>query len=178
MKSVTIHNKEFNVYLESGKIEGVIREMAEELAKEYADKNPLFVGVLNGSFRFASDLMKHIEFPCEINFVKLTSYRGTESSGKVKDLIGFNSEVEGRHVVVLEDIVDTGHTWEYLHKLISDRKPASLKIATLLFKPTPYLSRLPIHHFGFEIPNLFVVGYGLDYDGYGRNLNDIYQIKS
>jgi hypoxanthine phosphoribosyltransferase len=178
MKSVTIHDKYFAVYLESGKIDQAIREIAEEIKQEYEDKNPIFVAVLNGAFRFASDLMKYIDFPCEIEFVKLTSYRGTESTGKVKDLVGFNKDVADRHIIVLEDIVDTGHTWEYLHGLFSKLSPASFKIATLLFKPTPYLSKLPIHFHGFEIPNLFVVGYGLDFDGYGRNLNDIYQIKS
>jgi len=178
MGSVNIHDKTFNIYLEASKLDAAIGDMGNKINEDYGGKNPLFVGVLNGAFRFAADLMKYVDIPSEINFVKLTSYRGTESTGRVNNLIGLNTDIEGRHVVVLEDIVDTGHTWEYIHEIFSERNPASLKIATLLYKPEPYQSSLPVNYIGFEIPNLFVVGYGLDYDGQGRNLNNIYQIKS
>ncbi len=178
MRTIQIHDKSFDIYLDTEKLDKGIRDIGEQINKEYKDKDPLFVGVLNGSFRFAADLMKYIDLPSEITFVKIASYEGTSSTGKVKDLLGLTTSIENRHVIVLEDIVDTGHTWNYLHKLFSDQKPASLKIASLLFKPEPYQSTLPVDFVGFEIPNLFVVGYGLDFDGQGRNLNDIYQIKS
>ncbi len=178
MNTVKIHNRSFDIYLESSKLDFAISNLAQRINADYGGKNPLFVGVLNGAFRFAADLMKYIDIDCEINFVKLSSYRGTESTGRVNNLIGLNSDIGGRHVVILEDIVDTGHTWDYLNEIFLPKSPASLKIATLLYKPEPYQSSLPVDYVGFEIPNLFVVGYGLDYDGQGRNLNDIYQIKS
>jgi hypoxanthine phosphoribosyltransferase len=151
--------------------------LGKEINAEYAEKNPLFVGVLNGAFRFASDMMRHIDIDCEINFVKLTSYRGTKTTGKISSHIGLNSNIEGRHLVLIEDIVDTGNTIEFLLENLFKEKPASIKVATLLYKPEAYHGDVKIDFVGFEIPNLFVVGYGLDYDGMGRNLNDIYQIE-
>jgi hypoxanthine phosphoribosyltransferase len=178
MSSVILHGKEFTRYLEEETIQARIKEMADVLSAEYSEKEPLFVGILNGCFRFASDLMKYMEFNSEINFVKLASYRGMESSGKVTDLIRLNSDIRGRHVVVLEDIVDTGHTLDYLSKNLLDENPASYKVASLLFKEECFVGNRKPDYQGFTIPNLFVVGYGLDYDGLGRNLNDIYQIKT
>jgi len=178
MSSVTLHGKEFTRYLEEGAIQSRIEEMAQAIASEYADKEPLFVGVLNGCFRFASDLMKYMEFDSEINFVKLASYRGTESTGKISDLIKLNSDIRGRHVIVLEDIVDTGHTLDYLYQNLMDKDPASVKVASLLFKEECFIGSKKPDFLGFTVPNLFVVGFGLDYDGLGRNLNDIYQIKT
>jgi len=178
MHSVTLHDKEFILYLEEENIQSAIAEMAKKLAKEYADKDTVFVGVLNGCFRFISDLMKYIEFNTEVNFIKLSSYRGTESSGKITDLMSLNSDLRNKHVVILEDIVDTGHTLDYLMEILQEKSTASIKVASLLYKPDAFIGRRKPDYTAFEIPNLFVVGYGLDYDGLGRNLNDIYQIKS
>jgi hypoxanthine phosphoribosyltransferase len=178
MGNIILHHKQFVPYLSEGALQARIAELGAELNRDYEDKDPLFVGVLNGAFRFAADLMRHIDVQCEINFVKLTSYRGTESTGRVSSHIGLNADLTGRHIVVLEDIIDTGHTIEYLHELLSAGNPASIRVATLLYKPEAYLGKVPVHYCGFEIPNLFVVGYGLDYDGLGRNLNNIYQIKA
>jgi len=178
MSSVTIHDKEFVIYLEEEKIQNAIETMAQKITQEYAGKDVVFVGVLNGCFRFISDLMKYIEFEVEVNFLKLSSYRGTESTGKISDLLSLNSEIKGRHVVILEDIVDTGHTLDYLMELLQDKEAASIGVASLLYKPDAFIGKREPDYVAFNIPNLFVVGYGLDYDGLGRNLNDIYQIKS
>lgn len=177
MKDVKIHDKEFVGYIKSSAIQDRIRELAEEITRDLGASNPLFLGILNGCFRFSSDLLSHIEAPCEINFIKVQSYQGVQTTGKVNELIGLNLDIAGRHVVILEDIVDTGYTLSFLKKTLELQKPASIRIATLLHKPEPYHGEIKLDYVGFEIPNLFVVGYGLDYDGYGRNLNDIYQIK-
>lgn len=147
--------------------------MAQQINTDLKNEMPLFVAVLNGSFMFAADLMKQIEIPCEISFVKMASYHGTESTGKVNELIGLNQNIEGRTVVVIEDIVDTGNTIEKLTSMLKDKKVKSFKIATALFKPSVYKKDIKIDYVGIEIPNDFVVGYGLDYDGLGRNLKDI-----
>ncbi len=177
MSSIVIRQKKFVPYLNEAQIQARIAEIGAEINRDYEYLEPLFIGVLNGAFRFASDLMRHIEIPCEINFVKVSSYRGTESSGNLSDHIGLNSDISERHVVILEDIVDTGHTIEYLLQNMGSLNPASIKVATLLFKPEAYLGNIKINYCGFEIPNLFVVGYGLDYSGLGRHLNTIYQVK-
>ncbi|HKK40567.1 MAG TPA: hypoxanthine phosphoribosyltransferase [Cryomorphaceae bacterium] len=178
MKSVSLHDKEFILYLEEEKIQNAITEMANKLAEEYTGKDVVFVGVLNGCFRFISDLMKYIEFDAEVNFIKLSSYRGTESTGKISDLMSLNTDLHQKHVVLLEDIVDTGHTLDYLMDILKEKDTASVKVASLLYKPDAFIGKRKPDYVAFEIPNLFVVGYGLDYDGLGRNLNDIYQIKS
>ena len=178
MHSVNLHDKEFTLYLEEEKIQSAIEKMAVKLAAEYEGKDTVFVGVLNGCFRFISDLMKHIEFDAEVNFIKLSSYRGTESSGKISDLMSLNSDLRDKHVVILEDIVDTGHTLDYLMEILAEKRTSSIKVASLLYKPDAFIGKRKPDYTAFEIPNLFVVGYGLDYDGLGRNLNDIYQIKS
>lgn len=178
MSSVTIHDKDFVIYLEEVKIQKAIEELAYQLTQKYEGKDVVFIGVLNGCFRFISDLMKHIEFDVEVNFLKLSSYRGTASTGKISDLLSLNSDIKGRQVVVLEDIVDTGHTLDYLMKLLKDKEVASIEVASLLYKPDAFAGKTKPNYVAFNIPNLFVVGYGLDYDGLGRNLNDIYQIRS
>ncbi len=178
MSVVTLHGKEFELYLPDEKIQMAIAQMAAELNEDYGDKCPLFIGVLNGCFRFAADLMRYMEFESEVTFVKLASYRGTESTGKVKDLLALNTDLREKHVVILEDIVDTGHTMEYLLGRMDELSPASVRVASLLFKPDCFEGSKKPDYTAFEIPNLFVVGYGLDYDGLGRNMNDIYQIKT
>lgn len=175
---ITIHDKNFEPYLTSEEIQDTIAKIGSRLNTNYAGKNPIFIVVLNGAFRFASDLMTYIDIDCEINFVKLSSYRGTESTGSIVNHIGLSSNIEGRHVILVEDIVDTGHTMEFLYEELLKSSPASVAMATLLFKPEAYHGDKKPNYTGFEIPNLFVVGYGLDYDELGRNLNDIYQIKS
>ncbi|MBL7895434.1 MAG: hypoxanthine phosphoribosyltransferase [Bacteroidia bacterium] len=170
---VTLKDKQFKPYIKSEQIEAAVKKVAQQINADLKNEMPLFVAVLNGSFMFAADLMKQIEIPCEISFVKMASYHGTESTGKVNELIGLNQNIEGRTVVVIEDIVDTGNTIEKLTSMLKDKKVKSFKIATALFKPSVYKKDIKIDYVGIEIPNDFVVGYGLDYDGLGRNLKDI-----
>ncbi|WP_291858478.1 hypoxanthine phosphoribosyltransferase [Marinilabilia sp.] len=176
MKRIQLLDKEFTLSIPASDIKKALWEMAEKMNKELRDKNPLMICILNGSFMFSSDLMKLIDFPCEISFVKLSSYDGMGSTGKVKHLIGLNEEIEGRTVVLLEDIVDTGVTIENLMKQLESQKPKDVRVATLLFKPEACKKDVKLDYVGMEIPNEFIVGYGLDYDGYGRNLPDIYTV--
>ncbi|HNW96773.1 MAG TPA: hypoxanthine phosphoribosyltransferase [Bacteroidales bacterium] len=176
MKTVQIKDKEFSVSIKENDILKAIDAIAGKINKDMSDKNPLFLVILNGSFMFAADLCKRLTMPCEISFVKLSSYQGTQSTLNVKTLIGLDDDIKDRNIVVVEDIVDTGHTIEDTLKSLEQYKPASVKIATLLFKPKAYVKNFPIDYIGIEIPNDFIVGYGLDYDGYGRNLADIYKI--
>jgi hypoxanthine phosphoribosyltransferase len=179
MKKVKLLDKEFEVSIPSEKIQSIVAEMAKKINNDYKDKNvPLFISILNGSFMFTADLFKHIDFTCEVTFLKLTSYRGTSSTGSVRQLIGVNESIEGRDVIVLEDIVDTGITIEQILGQLKSFEPASVKVATLLFKPEAYQKEMEIDYIGMEIPNDFIVGYGLDYDGLGRNLADIYTLIS
>ncbi len=141
MPLVTLHDKDFTLYLEEEKIQNAIAKMAKELTEEYAGKDVVFVGVLNGCFRFISDLMKYIDFNAEINFIKLSSYRGTESSGKISDLMSLNTDLQNKHVIILEDIVDTGHTLDYLMEILKEKNAASLKVASLLYKPDAFISK-------------------------------------
>lgn len=173
MSIVTLKDKQFKPYIKSEQIEAAVKKVAQQINADLKNELPLFIAVLNGSFMFAADLMKQIEIPCEISFVKMASYHGTESTGKVNELIGLNQNIEGRTVVVIEDIVDTGNTIEKLTSMLKDKKVKSFKIATALFKPSVYKKDIKIDYVGIEIPNDFVVGYGLDYDGLGRNLKDI-----
>lgn len=178
MKEIEIHGKKFIPYIAFEEIEHAIINMANKIHDEYKDEVPVFIGVLNGVVMFMSDFLKHYPGECEISFLKLTSYEGTETTGKVKIQMDIPISVEGRHVIILEDIVDTGNTLVELHKILTEKKVKSLKIATLLFKPEAYKKDLEVDLVGLSIPDKFVVGYGLDFDGYGRNLPDIYQIKS
>lgn len=171
-----IKDKEFEVYLGKDEIEQRIGKIAENINQDYAGKTPLFVAVLNGSFMFASDLMKLINVPSEISFIKLNSYHKTHSSGKVKELVGLDENIFGRHLIILEDIVDTGLTIKHLLDELRELGPKSVEVATLLHKPEATVEDLRLQYVGFEIPNSFVVGYGLDYDGQGRNLNDLYSL--
>lgn len=172
---ISLHDKQFGPYLTAGQLAAAVRELAARLNADYADKTPLFVAVLNGSFMFAADLLKELTIDCEISFIKMTSYEGTSSTGKVNELLGLREEVEGRHLVILEDIVDTGHTIRALLDSLGGKNPASLEVACLLIKPECLQHELSIRYPALEIPNDFVVGYGLDYDGLGRNYPDLYK---
>ena len=152
--------------------------MAEQINRDMEGKNPLFLGVLNGAFMFASDLMKNITIPCEISFVKLASYQGVTSTGTVKEVMGINEDLSGRHVIIVEDIVDTGRTMKQMIESLGTRKPASVSICSLFVKPEKLLEPIDIAYKCFSIPNDFIVGYGLDYDQQGRNLKEIYTLVS
>jgi hypoxanthine phosphoribosyltransferase len=174
--SIKLHDKTFDTYLSEREIQEKVRKIAAELNRDYKDKRPLFIAILNGSFMFAADLFKNLTIDAEICFIKLASYSGMKSSGKVITAIGLDQELFKREVVIVEDIVDTGKTLnEFLPKL-EHQQPKSLKIAALLHKPEATQFPLTIDYLGFSIPNKFVVGYGLDYDGLGRNLKEIFQL--
>lgn len=176
MKKVKIIDKEFELYIPKETIESNIQKVAEQINHDMDGKNPLFLVVLNGAFMFASELFKRLTIPCEISFVKLSSYTGTESTNVVRELIGLDHSLEDRHVVVVEDIIDTGHTMKYTLQKIRDLNATDVKLATMLFKPKSFQYDYPINYKAMEIENDFIVGYGLDYDQQGRNLPDIYQI--
>ena len=172
---ISLHNKQFKPYLSAARLAAAIQDLAAQLNQDYAAKTPMFVAVLNGSFMFAADLLKALHIPCEVSFIRVTSYQGTSSTGKVQEVLGLTEEVAGRHLVILEDIVDTGHTMRMLLDTLAARQPASLEVATLFLKPECLQHELPIRYVGLSIPNDFIVGYGLDYDGLGRNYPDVYQ---
>jgi len=177
MKQVKVHDKTFELYIPYEKISSVIEKMAHKMNEELSDKNPLFLCILNGSFMFAADLYKRIDLiETEISFVKLASYQGDSSTGKVKQLIGLNENINGRTVVILEDIVDTGITITNIQDQLDKLNPKEVLIATLLLKPDSLQKEVNLDYVGLEIPNDFIVGFGLDYDGYGRNLIDIYTV--
>lgn len=177
MKNVTILDKEFELFIPYEKIRSIIEEMAEQMNKDFKDKNPLFICILNGSFMFAAEIFKRISLlDAEISFIKLASYSGTNTTGSVKELIGLNEDLTGRTVVVLEDIVDSGITIDKTIEQIKTKNPLEIKIATLLLKPDALRVQVPLDYIGIEIPNDFIVGYGLDYNGRGRNLIDIYKV--
>ena len=171
-----IKDKEFSVFIKQIEIEQRVRELAEQINQDYAGKTPLFIAILNGSFMFASDLMKSVKIPAEISFIKLTSYHKTHSTGKVKELVGLDENIFGRHLIIVEDIVDTGLTIKHLQDELNDLGPKSIEVATALHKPEATVEQLRLKYVGFEIPKKFVVGYGLDYDGQGRNLADLYTL--
>ncbi|RYY94926.1 MAG: hypoxanthine phosphoribosyltransferase [Chitinophagaceae bacterium] len=176
MNQVTLLDKTFDPYLNEATIQARIAELAQEINKEYEGKQPLFIAILNGAFMFASDLFKQLTITAEISFIKLASYKGTNSTGNVVTAIGLDQDLIGRDIIVVEDIVDTGKTLaEFLPKL-QHHQPTSVRIATLLHKPEATKHPLTLDYVGFSIPNKFVVGYGLDYDGIGRNLKEIYQL--
>jgi len=178
MELVKLHDKQFKPYISAEELHKNIIRVAEALSADVKKSFPLFIVVLNGSFIFAADLVKLLKFPCEISFVKLTSYNGTNSTGTVNELIGLTETIENRTVVIVEDIIDTGNTLEKLYVLLKDKKAKEIKTVTLLFKPEAYKKTIPVDYIGIEIKNEFVVGYGLDYDGLGRNLKDIYVLHS
>lgn len=176
MSIVKIKDKSFKTFIPEEEILKRVKIVADKLNKDMEGKNPLFLAVLNGSFVFAADLMRYITIPCEISFVKLASYQGTASTGQVKEIFGVNEDLQGRTVVIIEDIVDTGRTMKRMLESLGTRSPESLHICTLLLKPEKLESPLDIEYVAMEIPNDFIVGYGLDYDQQGRNLRDIYTV--
>jgi hypoxanthine phosphoribosyltransferase len=177
MRNVTILDKEFELFIPYEKIRSIIDEMAEKMNNDFKDKNPLFICILNGSFMFAAGIFKRISLlDAEISFIKLASYSGTSTTGSVKELIGLNEDLTGRSVIVLEDIVDSGITIAKTIEQIRSKNPLEIRIATLLLKPDALQVKVQLDYIGIEIPNDFIVGYGLDYNGRGRNLIDIYKV--
>ncbi len=177
MSSIRVHDKIFIPYLSEQEIIEKVKELAVKLSEDYKDKKPLFISILNGSFMFSSDLFKHLDIEAEICFIKLASYKGTKSSGQVITAIGLDTDITGRNIVILEDIIDTGKTMNQFLPQVYNQQPASLKIAVLLHKPEASIFPLHIDYTCFTIPNKFVLGYGLDYDGLGRNIKELYQLK-
>ena len=178
MKSIKIHDKTFVPYLKDDEIQEIVKETALMIYEDYKDEVPIFVGVLNGVIMFFSDLLKHYPGNCEIAFIQMSSYSGTESTGIVYQKMELTKDVKDRHIIIMEDIVDTGNTVESLFKYFQEtQRPKSVKIASLLLKPEVYQKDFKIDYVGKEIPNKFVLGYGLDYDELGRNYKDLYQLK-
>jgi len=173
---IKVHDKQFEVSISEQQIKQAVKRIAAQLSVDVVGQKPLFLCVLNGAFMFASDLFKEISEPCEISFVKFASYQGTESSGKVKELIGLNESVNGRLIVVIEDIVDTGRTMLMMKNRLTELGAKEVKIASLLLKPEALEVDITVDYVAFQIPKDFVVGYGLDYDGLGRNYADIYKV--
>ena len=177
MSTIKIHDKEFVKTISRDEIATRVRLLAERINKDYAGKRPLFLGVLNGCFMFVSDLMKNLDLECEVSFVKFSSYQGSETTGVVNQVMGLSESIEGRDVSIVEDIVDTGLTMHKMLETLSHSKPASLAIASLFLKPARWRVPVEVKYSAFEIPDRFIVGYGLDYDGLGRNLPDVYDVK-
>lgn len=175
-QTIKVINKEFETFISNKKIDEAIQNIAKQINIDYKNKKPLFVVILNGAFMFAADLMKKLDIECEVSFVKLSSYQGTKSTEKVKKIIGLNESIAGRHIIIVEDIIDTGITMEHLLEEFRALKPMDIKISTLLFKPKAFRKDFAIDYVGLDIPNDFILGYGLDYDGFARNLPDIYKL--
>ncbi|CAM4057323.1 MULTISPECIES: adenylate kinase [Flavobacterium] len=175
---IQLHDKTFEAFIPEQEINFAIQNVAKQIEDDFYDEVPVFIGVLNGAFMFLSDLMKHYSRPCEVSFIKMASYEGTASTNDVKQLIGLNQDLEGRSVVIVEDIVDTGNTVEELKKIFKAQGVKHFRIATLFFKPQAYTKDIKIDYIGIRIPNKFIVGFGLDYDGLGRNLKEVYQLSN
>jgi len=176
MSIIKVHDKEFIPYLTAEEIDEQVTRIAAEINRDYHGRKPLFIAILNGAFIFAADLFKQIDIEAEIAFIKLASYKGVKSTGNVITAIGLDAELYGRDVIIIEDIVDTGKTLSQFLPQLEHQNPASLKIAALLHKPDAMVHPIKIDYLGFTIPNKFVLGYGLDYDGLGRNIKEIYQL--
>lgn len=176
MRRIKIQDKEFKLFIPFANIKRAVDNIALQINNEYLDKEVLFIVVLNGAFMFSAELLKNIKVSSQVSFVKLSSYSGSATTGNVKEIIGLNEDIKDKNIVIIEDIVDSGHTIESLVRQINGQKPASLKVATLLFKPQSYLKNMKIDYVGLEIVNEFVIGFGLDYNGYGRNYENIYAL--
>jgi adenylate kinase len=173
---IKLHDKHFKPFISAKEIDDVMQRLALEIAEDVGDEIPVFVGILNGSFMVVSDFVKKYPKPCEVTFIKLASYEGVKSTEDIQRLIGLTQDLSGRTVIILEDIIDTGNTLHEVHRIFKNENVKSLKIATLFYKPEAYKKDFKLHFVGMEIPNKFIVGYGLDYDGLGRNLPEVYQI--
>ncbi len=178
MEKIKIHGKNFSVLIKSEEINKAIKRLASEIKSDYTEGMPLFIGVLNGAFMFASDLLREINMNCRVSFIKLSSYSGGSTTGEVTELLGLNEEIAGKDVIVLEDIVETGTTLEKLIERLKAKQPKSLKVATMLFKPEAFKKKVHIDYIGFKIPNNFIIGYGLDYGELGRNYKDLYSMEN
>lgn len=173
-----ILDQKFDIFITADQIVKRINEMARQVNEDYQDKNPLFLSILNGAFIFTADFIRAIEIPSEVSFIKLKSYRKMETSGKVRELLGLEHNIFNRNIIIVEDIVDTGKTLRHVLEEFQELGTKSIEILTLLYKPEANTIPLDLKYIGFEIPDEFVVGYGLDYEGYGRNLKDIYKVVS
>jgi hypoxanthine phosphoribosyltransferase len=176
MSIIRVHDKEFDLYIPQDQIERAIKKVADNINRDMAGKNPLFLVVLNGAFMFAAELFKSLELECEVSFVKLSSYSGTQSTNVVRELIGLDQPVAGRNIVLVEDIVDSGLTLNYTIDKLKKLEAKSVTIATMLFKPKAFRYNYEVEYVGIEIPNDFIIGYGLDYNEHARNLPDIYKV--
>lgn len=178
MNTIKLHDKEFKPFISEQQIDAAITKMAQDVADDLGDEVPVFVGILNGSFMVVSDFVKKYPKPCEVTFIKLASYEGVKSTEDIQRLIGLTQDLTGRTVVILEDIIDTGNTLNEIHRIFKNENVKQLVIATLFYKPEAYKKDFKLHYVGIEIPNKFIVGYGLDYDGLGRDLPAVYQLKT
>lgn len=176
MSRIKIHDKEFEVSIPREEILKEVKRVADEINRDYAGKRPILLGVLNGCFMFAADLMRHLTIECEISFVKLSSYQGTTTTGVIREVLGLTESIAGRDVIVVEDIVDTGYTMQRMIESLGTREPASVQISSLFLKPARLKVPVDVKYSAFTIPDRFIVGYGLDYDGLGRNLPDVYDV--
>lgn len=176
MKKLQVKDKSFAVSIPEAKILEQVRRVAAEITRDMEGKDPLFLPVLNGAFMFAADLLREVTIPCEISFIKLASYAGTHSTGAIREVIGLAKDITGRHVVIVEDIIDSGLTMAHMIETLEKHNPASISVCALLVKPDALKVEVPIHYRCMDIPNDFIVGYGLDYDGFGRNTRDIYTL--
>ena len=176
MKKLQVKDKSFAVSIPEAKILEQVRRVAGEITRDMEGKEPLFLPVLNGAFMFAADLLREVSIPCEISFIKLASYAGTHSTGAIREVIGLAKDITGRHVVIVEDIIDSGLTMAHMIETLEKHNPASISVCALLVKPDALKVEVPIHYRCMDIPNDFIVGYGLDYDGFGRNTRDIYTL--
>ena len=176
MQTIQVKDKSFSLFIPEDKILKEVKRIAAQINKDYEGQEPIFLAVLNGSFIFAADLLKEVNLPCEISFVKLASYQGVSTTGEIREVIGLNTDLTGRPVIIIEDIVDTGLTMAHMLEELKKQNPASIDICALLLKPGKMQVDLDIKYCCLQIPNDFIVGYGLDYDGYGRNSRDIYSL--
>ena len=176
MGTIQVKDRVFVPFIKEEQLQKEVKRVAQEINRDYKDKEPLFLCILNGAFMFAADLLKNVSVPCNVSFVKVASYSGTDTTGKVKELMGLQESVEGRHVIIVEDIVDTGYTMRDILESLEEKNAASVEVCALLCKPDKLKVDLKLKYLALNIPNGFIVGYGLDYDGFGRNSRDIYQI--
>jgi hypoxanthine phosphoribosyltransferase len=176
--TIKIHDKQFAVSIAQHQIQQRVQQLGFKITEDYSGLQPVFLVVLKGAFLFAADLLRNVKLDCEITFIRVGSYEGTQSKGVVRSLLGLSEKIHGKHLVVVEDIVDTGNTVMHLVEELKKSEPQDIKIATLLLKPHALKHNIHIHYVGFSVPNDFIVGYGLDYDGLGRNLNEIYKVVS